>query len=90
MQHGVDDQVGVLEAALTRGQEVLVGELDVLLVEPFLSVVVQFLPDVTGCFQSDDVGGLAEVSGLDDAHLEKKGEERAKKIAFYLNIGFDL
>lgn len=50
VQHGVDD------VDLAHGQEVLVGELDVLLVECLLSFLVEFLPDVEGCLHPQDVG----------------------------------
>lgn len=75
VQHGVDDQVGVLESHLARGQEVLVGELDVLLVEDLLPLLVQFVPDVERRLHPQDVGRLAEVPRLDDADLKVEGEE---------------
>lgn len=75
VQHGVDDHVGVLEPALARCRVVLVGQVDVLAVEDLLALLVQFLPNSQTGFNLQDVGGLAEVTRLDDADLtaEKKG-----------------
>ena len=70
VHHGVDDHRRVLASRPARGQEVLAGHLDVLAVEGLLAFLVQLLPDIQTRLHPDDVGGLAEVTRLDDADLD--------------------
>lgn len=86
VEHGVDDQVGILEAHLARWHKVLVGQLDVLTVEYFLFLIVQFLPNIKTALHPHDVGGLAKVTRLDDADL-REGESQSYRWKFCFRTG---
>lgn len=72
MQQGLHHRLGAAVPRAAGGREVLVGQIHVVAVEGALAILSQSGPDVRARFHLHDVGGLAEVAGLDYTNLKNK------------------